>query len=356
MIDSIKNQSYDKDKLTIFVVADNCTDNTATIALSAGAVAFKRKNTTHIGKGYALDFLIKQIDADYGLETFTGFFVFDADNLLDENYIAEMNNLISQGYSILTSYRNSKNYATNWISAGYSLWFLREARFLNGSRMSLKTGCAISGTGFFLATSVLRENQGWPFHLLTEDIEFSVDQAIRGNTIGYCSTAIFYDEQPETFSQSWKQRMRWTKGFYQVFGKYGLPLTKAIIFKRNFQAYDMLMTVFPGMIITSLSMTVNLLVVVVGYLLGIEVAPILSVFLLSLATFYTLLFTLGLVTVVSEWARIHCATKLKIVYLFTFPLFMLTYMPMAIPAMFSNVGWQPIRHTSTKTLSDVRNH
>ena len=354
MIDSIKNQSYDGDKITIFVVADNCTDDTAPIALSAGAVVYERQNAIHVGKGYALDFLIKQIDVDYRLETFTGFFVFDADNLLDENYITEMNNLIGQGYSILTSYRNSKNYATNWISAGHSLWFLREARFLNGSRMSLKTGCAISGTGFFLASYIFRENQGWPFHLLTEDIEFSVDQAVKGNMIGYCSTAIFYDEQPETFSQSWKQRMRWTKGFYQVFGKYGLSLSKAILLKRNFHAYDMLMTVFPGMIITSLSMTVNFLVVVMGYLLGVEIAPILAVFLLSLATFYTLLFTLGLVTVVSEWSRIHCSTKLKIAYLFTFPLFMLTYMPMALPALFLNVQWQPIKHTSTKTLSDIR--
>ena len=57
-------------------------------------------------------------------------FVFDADNLLDENFISEMNKTFSQGYKIITSYRNSKNYDANWISAGYSLWFLRESQFL----------------------------------------------------------------------------------------------------------------------------------------------------------------------------------------------------------------------------------
>ena len=78
----------------------------------------------------------------------TGFLVFDADNLLDENYIAEMNKTFNQGYKVVTSYRNSKNYDQNWISAGYALWFLHEAEYLNLPRMVLQSSCAISEQDF----------------------------------------------------------------------------------------------------------------------------------------------------------------------------------------------------------------
>ena len=62
-------------------------------------------------------------------------------------------------------------------------------------------------------------NNGWKYHLLTEDLEFSVDIVLKGENIGYCHKAKFYDEQPCTFKQSWNQRLRWSKGFYQVFMK-----------------------------------------------------------------------------------------------------------------------------------------
>ena len=61
----------------------------------------------------------------------------------------------SDGYQIVTSYRNSKNYGDNWISAGYALWFLRESRYLNHARFLLGTSCAVSGTGFLFSRRVL---------------------------------------------------------------------------------------------------------------------------------------------------------------------------------------------------------
>ena len=134
LIDSIKQQTYPAELVTTFVIADNCTDNTAEIARERGAVVYERQNKELIGKGYAIDALIKSIENDYG-DVFDGYFVFDADNVLDENFIDEMNNTFSSGFDIVTSYRNSKNYGDNWISAGYALWFLREAKYLNNSRI-----------------------------------------------------------------------------------------------------------------------------------------------------------------------------------------------------------------------------
>ena len=221
LIRTLKEQDYPSELLDVIVVADNCTDNTAEVARSAGAIVYERFNKVQVGKGYALDYLFKHIFEEQGEDAYDAFFVFDADNIVDPQFVREMNKMYDTGeYSALTSYRNSQNFCANWISAGYALWFLRESRFLNRPRTRLGVNCAVSGTGFLISADVLREEGGWNYHLLTEDIEFSIASAVRGRKIGYCGNAIIYDEQPEHFRQSWDQRLRWSKGFYQVDAKY----------------------------------------------------------------------------------------------------------------------------------------
>ena len=98
LLDSINKQDYDKDLLTVFVVADNCSDNTAQIARKYGAICYERHDTVHATKGYALQFLFKNIEKDYKTDSFEGFFIFDADNLLKKDYISKMNIVSSLGY------------------------------------------------------------------------------------------------------------------------------------------------------------------------------------------------------------------------------------------------------------------
>lgn len=361
LIQSIKKQNYPEELIDIFVVADNCTDQTAKVAAQAGAIVRERFNTDQVGKGYALDFMFHIIKSEFSSQEYEGFFVFDADNLLEEDYIAEMNRTFHEGYRVITSYRNSKNFGQNWISAGYSLWFLHEAEHLNLARMSLKSSCAISGTGFLVHSDIIKENGGWGHHLLTEDIEFSVSQIVKGEKIGYCRNAVFYDEQPITFKQSWNQRMRWAKGFYQVFGKYGKTMVKNIFKKGNhhrFSCFDMTMMILPAMLVSFFSITVNLAFLfagLVGIADGKEVIPVTVATMLKFVSwYYGILFMIGLITVVTEWKQIHSPAWKKIFYTFTFPVFMFTYIPIAVAALFQKVEWKPITHTVAKSLDDVR--
>lgn len=207
LIESLKAQRYPSELLDIYVVADNCTDDTAAVSRAAGAYVYERFNKVQVGKGYAMDYLFRRLRTE-GRDDYDGYFVFDADNYVDPNFVAEMNRTFDSGkYAAITCYRNSKNFGANWISAGYGLWFLREARFLNFARMQVGGSCAVSGTGFLISGDVIREKGGWPYHLLTEDIEFSVNCALEGKSIGYCDKAVIYDEQPTTFRQSWDQRL-----------------------------------------------------------------------------------------------------------------------------------------------------
>lgn len=358
LIQSIKNQNYPSGLLDIFVVADNCTDHTAEVAKTAGAIVYRRSNRQAVGKGYALNYIFNIIECSYADKNYEGYFVFDADNILEESYVTEMNRVFDSGYRVITSYRNSKNYASNWISAGYALWFLREATYLNNPRMMLGTSCAVSGTGFLVSSEIIRENGGWKHYLLTEDIEFSVDLVIRGEVIGYCADARLYDEQPCTFEQSWNQRLRWAKGFYQVFQKYGGQLVQSLITKKThrFSSYDILMTIAPSMLLFLFSMIVNSAFFAYG--LWAEQIRVISATALaviwSLSSYYLTLFGLGLLTTITEWRQISCSGAKKIVYLFTFPVFILTYIPISIVALFKNVEWKPIVHSFSVSLEDIR--
>lgn len=234
LIDSIHDQTYPDYLLDVFVVADNCTDHTATIAQRKGAECYERFNKERVGKGYALQFLLNKMSKDGVLENYDGCFVFDADNILQKNYVQEMNKVFNSGYEVVTSYRNSKNFGANWISFGYGIWFLHEAEFLNKGRMAFGSSCMVSGTGYLVSARVLQQNNGWRFFLLAEDIEFSADCIVNDIKIGYCGSAEFFDEQPTRLIDSWNQRLRWVKGYYQVFGKYGRCLAKKVRKEKSF--------------------------------------------------------------------------------------------------------------------------
>lgn len=355
LLESINSQTYPQDLIDVFLIADNCTDNTAEIGRRCGAHVYERFDTVKVGKGYALNYALNNIKEEYGDDLFDAYFVFDADNVLDQNYIEEMNKTFSDGYNIITSYRNSKNYGDSWISAGYALWFLRESKYLNYSRMLLDTSCAISGTGFMFSKEIAQRMEGWKYYLLTEDIEFTVDNITKGQKIGFCKNAVLYDEQPTGLKQSIRQRMRWAKGYIQVFTNYGLRLIKGTVKGDSFSCYDMSMTIMPAIISSIASVAVNGTALVAGLIADVSVEPIISAFIGAIIGMYITMYAIGLITTITEWKNIYTTTSRKILYTFTFPLFMFTYVPITLVAIFKKVEWKPIVHSKSKSLADIKN-
>ena len=352
LIHSIRVNDYPQELIDIFVIADNCTDNTAMVAQEAGAIVFPRFNHEYVGKGYALTYGFKCIKEQYGDNDYEAYFVFDADNVLDVNYFREMNATFDSGAKASTSYRNSKNYDSNWISAGYAVWFLRECKYLSQARLLLNTSCAISGTGFFISAELIDKAGGWKWHLLTEDIQFSAETILNGEQISYTPTAMLYDEQPITFRDSWNQRFRWAKGFYQVFGRYAGGLFKGIFTNpkgRRFACFDMLMTIAPGMLLTIVAITFNVLVIVFASMglmsTGVAIATSLSSVFFCVFNYMLIMFAFGVLATFTEWDNINAPSSHKVRYMFTFPVFMLTYVPIALVALVKKAEWKPIAHT-----------
>lgn len=354
LLDSIRGQEYPAELIDTYVVADNCTDSTAQVAASHGAMVYQRQNKAQVGKGFALAFLLGKLQEEHGEKRYDGYFVFDADNLLDPHYIAEMNKVFSSGHRVVTGYRNTKNFEDNWITAGYGLWFLRESEYLNRPRDTLNIGCAVSGTGFLFADSILKEQGGWDWFCLTEDLEFTAEMVIRGEKIAYCGDAVLYDEQPSSFKQSLRQRSRWIKGYFQVIAEHGGDLLHTLTATGRFACYDMLMNTIPAAVLTVLSFLVNTVMFFVGMVsarheMGLFAFSVIS----ALVNSYGALFLMGLMPLVTERKRIRCSRRKRVLYAFTFPLFVFTFGIAMLLAVFGNVEWKPIRHSVAVSIGDL---
>ena len=189
LIESLKNQTYNKDLYDIYVIADNCTDNTARVAREAGALVYERFDESKKTKGYALDWFLQQKIEENA--QYDALFIFDADNIVHEDFIKNMNKKLCQGEEVVQGYRDIKNPTDNWITSGYALFYWTMHRFYHLARYNLGLSPLLNGTGFMVSFDIIKENNGWKTVTLTEDIEFSLQRILKGKSdVGYTCTGI----------------------------------------------------------------------------------------------------------------------------------------------------------------------
>ena len=117
----------------------------------------------------------------------------------------------------------------------------------------------------------------------------------------------------------------------------------------------MLMSILPAMVLTCCSVLFGSAATVLQLILGKNILPILVAFAASFAVPYLLLLLVGIITTATQWHRIRATAFKKVLYTFTFPLFMLTYIPISIAAIFSpKVEWKPIEHKVAVSISEMK--
>ncbi len=224
----LKEQAYPRELFDIFLIADNCTDNTAAVGRRLGAFVYERTNPHKRSKGYALTWFFS-----YMLEilhkNYDHVVVFDADSLVDKQFLRAMDRRIQSGERVLIGYHDTQNPGENGLTGANALFRLIQARFHRQSRNRLGLSVvAISGTGFSFDIDLLYP-KGWQTKTITEDVEFGIQMILKGQRICFVREAIFYDIQTSEFFPMLKQRFRWSVGTAQTMRLYLLPLfSKAI--------------------------------------------------------------------------------------------------------------------------------
>lgn len=347
LVDSLSKQNYPKDLYDIYVIADNCTDKTAEIAKKAGAIVYERFDEKNRTKGHALNWFLKKKLDEKAL--YDAFCVFDADNIVHEDFLKNMNKKLCQGEDVVQGYRDIKNPTDSWISAGYAIFYWMMNRFYHLARYNLGLSPLLNGTGFMVKFDVVKPT-GWDTKTLTEDIEFSIKRIIAGKKLGWATDAIVYDEQPVGFKQSWSQRTRWTVGHIQCIQQYTKDLAGAVKEHKTLMNFDGLLYILgsiPMFVLTLVLLGINFIIYLGHGMTATELAInclryFIPTFLLPIGTAIVIML-LDRKPIRPMWKGLIC-----------YPLFLGSWLLINFKCLFKReTDWEKIDHVRDIKINDV---
>lgn len=246
LVDNLMSLNYPKELYDVFVIADNCTDGTAKVARQHQALVYERFNETEKGKGYALEWMFAKL---FNLQKkYDAVAIFDADNLVDPEFLRHMNNHLCDGNKIIQGYIDAKNPLDTWLTAAFAMSFWVANRMLQLARYNLGFSNYLGGTGMVISLDVLREI-GWGSTSLTEDLEFSLRALLKGYKTTWAHEARVYDEKPLTFKQAWHQRKRWALGHVELFRSLSLEFIKEAFHQREIILFDTAIVVLQPLLV-----------------------------------------------------------------------------------------------------------
>lgn len=335
IVGSIKKQNYPPELVDIYVIPNNCTDGTAHAAVESGAAIIPVSSEVR-SKGSALHEAFERL---LKTERYDAYCVFDADNEVDPDFIAEMNKALSSGYRAAKSRILAKNAHESLTCACYEIYFCNANQFTNTARQNLGLSARLIGTGFGVRRDLMEELGGWNTDTLTEDAEFYALLAVRGEKIAYCSRAVTYDEEPITFYESLIQRRRWMSGVIEV-GRLKIGSLIAAMGRRKsfFTALDAGMQ-FSLSILQAFAIPIFLL-----YALCEPAAALTCLLGVASGFFGSVLLTGGAALILQR--RLTAKTAAALVF---YPVFMFSNILLHTYALFCpNKVWKPIRHTGVR--------
>lgn len=229
----VRSQLKPNDRL--IVIADNCNDNTAEIASTAGAIVLERQDEARRGKGYALDFGLQYLDADPPAVVVT----IDADCIVEPGTIERLaQQAIATQRPVQSTYLMTKPdrpSAKDSVSA-FSVKLQNLVRPRGLSRLGMP--CMLTGSGIAFPWRVIRLVNLASGHI-AEDKKLGFDLAIAGYSPTFTTEARVIGHLPQQEQGAKSQRTRWEHGHLQLIREYTPKLLAAAFQQRRF---DLLIT------------------------------------------------------------------------------------------------------------------
>lgn len=335
---SIENQTKKIKPEDVYVIVETKKDKTVSIVEKHKMTIVYRKNLNKKRKGFALDDAIKEILKSN--KKYDAYFIFDADNILDKNYIKEMTKSFDEGYDIGIGYRNTKN-SKNLVSAASALTFSMINTIGNKRKSKYTNNLIISGTGYYIKGTIIESWKGFPFNSFTEDYELSLYSILNNLTTTYNDSAIYYDEQPEIFDVTITQRSRWVKGYFDVRRNYIHKIRKSISKKDKNYASK----------ITALIGVNPLITLIIGDLLLLidsttSLKRFIICFIIIILLVYLCLMLFTYIIIRNEEDKLDIKVSKILLTLYN-PFYLLSYIYcLYIAIIKKDLGWQEIKHTN----------
>jgi len=350
LMENLKQLDYPEDLYDVFVICDNCTDGTAQIVREHGLNACVRTNADLRGKGYAIEWMLKYL---WKLpRKYDAVVMFNADNLVDRNFLLEMNDDLNNGSRVIQGYIDTKNPEDSWITAAYgvSYWYIN--RLWQLSRHNLNMANFLGGTGMCFETNLLKEI-GWGATSLVEDLEFTMRSVQRNVYPVFNYDAKVFDEKPLTFKASARQRLRWMQGHFTVARRYFFPLLWQSIKERSLVKFDLA--------IYGANVYVVLLTFLMTAVMWVDMAIFSGPHIANIYGYFPLwvgfvAIGLNILTFLLSMALEKVTFAKVYLYLILFPIYLLSWYPITFYAFFTqnNKQWSHTQHTRVVRLDEVQ--
>lgn len=339
LLNSILNQTRKIDSDDVYVIVEEESDKTVELVKNKNMNIIFRHDLSKKRKGYALDDAIKEILEQK--KHYDAYFIFDADNVLDKDYIKNMEEACEDGYDIGIGYRNTKNGNDSVIAAASSLTFSMINTLGNEHKTKCNNTLTISGTGFYIKGDIIEKLGGYPFNSLTEDYELTLYATLNDLTTTYVKNAIFFDEQPVKYNITINQRTRWIKGFFEARKKYIPLLLKKEINKNFSSSFHQIMGVTPYILLI-----IGLLGILLINYFNVKNTIILILFV------YLIMVLITSIMVLKENTYLNINNKMKIKVILYNPIFLTTYIICLFKAILNkDVKWLKIEHSKSLDTS-----
>ena len=343
LIDSLQMQDYPRDRYEVYVLVNNSTDRTAEIAEAAG-VRILRPDCPVSSKGDALRFAFSSLSQRKDIDAFV---IFDADNVVDRGFLAEMNRQYEAGANIAQGRRSGKNAKVNLLSGCYEIFYLIQNVYYNHALSSAGESCALNGTGWMIRREWLCEH-GFPIVTMTEDLELTALAVSGSGRVVYAHDAVTYDEYPTTIRMATRQLSRWCFGQAECMRGYAHRLFGSFFRRGSLSGFCM------GIVFTA-SFTIPLygllLVWAIWQLVRAGALPPLGVwyFVILLCAVWLVL----LPNVYLAYKKRDEEPQVSPAAVLIFPFFRLSWVPLAIGGLFRrNMEWKPVVHDSNISIED----
>lgn len=219
VLESIRNQDYPKEMYDVLVVADNCTDNTAKIAMREGTRIIERKDDRLTGKGYAIKYGLEYL----ANELYDAVFVIDADSIVDQVALQEIDQAIQQGARIIQCSNGLANPDDSWFTRLMDISRTLGNEVLEPSKEIIGLSSHLMGNGMCFVRDVI-EKYGWNAFSVGEDWEYYARVVLTGERVAFVNKARVYHRESVDLKQATSQRLRWSSGRFAIAAKYGTRL------------------------------------------------------------------------------------------------------------------------------------